>query len=648
MSEKTVVFLCRCADNIAGTVNLDELGDELRPLAGVDTVVTHNLLCSPDGKDFVTATLREHQATRAVVAACSIRDHEVTFQNCLAEAGLNRYLLAMTNIREHCAWVTSDQEEATAKAGALVKAAVARARLLEPLDEESIEICPDLLVIGGGVAGIEAALLGAQADRKVTLIERSPALGGRAAQVEDAAPLLECTPCMLAPRLAAVGEADNIALHTCAEVVDVVGYLGSFRATVAERARWVNADFCIGCDECMQVCPVEVDNDFDFGLSKRKAIYLAYPGAMPNVALIDRQACLRTGGEDCTLCREACPMEAVDYSQQDRSFELPVGALVVATGFEPHRPQALAEAGHGRAANILTSPEFDRLLASDGPTSGKPLRDDGEHPRRIAVLHCFGRSELGYCSGICCASALKYSLLVNRHGGDSKVIHLFSELVLRGPDDQGLKQRAVAKGGAELVAVSDIDAIVIEAAGDGYRIGLPEGSQVEAIDADMIVMVTGLVPSSTSTELSDILGLRRTDAGFLEPDHHFLRAVQTSVEGVEMAGCVTGPKNMSESIAQGHAATGLALARLQPGRELALETTTAVIDDDLCSRCLVCVAVCPYKANEIDADSGRPHTNQVLCKGCGTCVAACPTGAAAGRHFTDDQLVAELEEVLNG
>lgn len=648
MTERIVVFLCRCADNIAGAVDLAALEERSRALPEVTIVATHDLLCSPDGKQFVTATLRQQQATRAVVAACSIRDHETTFQRCLTEAGLNRHLLAMTNIREHCAWVTPDRDQATAKAGAAIAATLARVRLLAPLADQSIEVCPDLVVIGGGVAGVEAALLAAGADRKVTMVERGPALGGYAARVEDASPLLECTPCMLAPRLTAVLESPGIDLATCAEVTDVVGYLGSFRVTVAQRARWVRADHCIGCDECMKVCPVEVDNEFDHGLSRRKAVYLPYPGAMPNVAVIDRDHCLRAGGQDCTACRDACPMEAIDYDQPDTSREVPAGAIVMATGFVPHRPAALAAIGHDRRPDILTSPEFERLLASDGPTSGQPRRADGESPRRIAVLHCFGRGELGYCSGVCCSGALKYSLLVNRHGGETEVVHLFSELVLPGPNDQALADRAVAKGGARLIRVSDPAAITVdEAEGGGYRLRLPPGSEQDQVTADMIVALTGFAADPSNAGLADRLGLRRAASGFLEPDHFYLRGLQTSVEGVEMAGCVAGPKNMAGSIAQGQGATGVVLSRLQPGRELALETTTAEIDDDRCSRCLVCVAVCPYRANEVDPETGRPATNPVLCKGCGTCVAACPTGAAASRHFSDHQLLAEIRELLH-
>ncbi len=646
MSEKIVVFLCRCAENISGAVDFEKLEAHARALGDVTAVAAHDLLCGPAGKEFVVETLRENPVTRVVVAACSIREHEPTFQTCLEQAGLNRYLLAMTNIREHCAWVTGDRDAATEKCCDMTAAAVARARLLRPLEEKKIPICPDLLVIGGGMAGIEAALLAAQADRNVTLVERAPSIGGRAAQIEDAAPELECTACMLAPRMAEIKEAPNIALCTSSEVTDVVGYLGSFRARVHRTARWVKEDFCIGCDECMQACPVEVPNPFDHGLATRKAIYIPFPGATPNCAFIDREACLRSAGEECTKCRDACPMEAVDYDQQDEDFEVAAGALVVATGFESHAPSALDRYGHGKHPNVLTSSEFERLLASDGPTKGRPLLASGEQPRRIAMIHCAGRSELGYCSGICCATALKASLLVNKHGGETEVVHLHTDLMFRGPVEKALLDRAVSKGKARLVHVKEIDAVRLERDRGRYSLLLPAGSSLPYVSADMVVLVTGLVPNSAAARLGELLGARLTDAGFFESDHHFLRPAQTSVEGIEMAGCATGPRNMAESVAQGHAAAGMALARLQPGRELSLEARTANIDDDRCSGCLTCVAVCPFGANEVNPETGRPVTNEVLCKGCGTCVAACPSGAAASRHFGDEQLLAEMKGVL--
>lgn len=648
MSESIVVFLCRCADNVSATVDLEAVAERAAALPGVGSVGTHELLCGPDGKAFVAEELRRRGATRAVVAACSIREHEPTFQGCMVAAGLSPYLLAMTNIREHCAWATPEREAATRKAAAMVVAAVERVRHLEPLEAESVSVNPDVLVIGGGVAGMEAALLAAQAGRKVTLVERSPSIGGRAAAFEDVAPSLECAPCMLAPRLSAVASAPEIELMTCAEVVEVKGYLGAFRATVEKRARWIDPAACLACDECYPACPVEVPSELDLGMRTRKAIYKAFPGAVPNIVAIDREACLRSKGEECTACRDACPLEAVVYDQQDERVEVEAGALVVATGFSPHEPEALARLGHGALPDVVTLPELERLLASDGPTNGRPTKADGEHPRRIAVLHCVGRKELGYCSGLCCATALKTSLLANKHGGAAEVVHVHDDLVLRGPEDWALRARAVDKGGARLVRVPDVEAVRLEKAeGGGYRLLLPEGSPEAAVEADMVVLATGLAPSPTTRAIAEALELRAGPGGFLEPDHHFLRPAQSSLEGVSMAGCVAGPRNVAESVAHAQAAAASTLARIQPGRTMALEPVRAAIDDDRCCGCLVCVAVCPYKANEVDEASGRPRTSAVLCKGCGTCVAACPSGAAAARHFGDGAILAEIKGVLS-
>jgi heterodisulfide reductase subunit A2 len=646
MSERIGVILCRCGDNVAGLLDLPALERALAAIPGVAFVAAHDLPCSPDGQAFVTERLRAGGATHAVVVGCSPKEHEATFRAAAAAAGLNPFLLQMANVREHCTWVTKDPAQAQGKALALARAAIARVKLHEPIDERSIPCTPDVLVIGGGVAGIEAALLAAAADRAVTLVEAAPSIGGAVAQLEEAAPDGECAPCLLAPRLAAVSETPNLTLLTNAEVTKIAGFLGNFEVEVRERARWVNAATCIGCDECLPACPVEVPSPFDHGLRTRKAIYMPFPGCVPNCAVIDREACVRTKGEECTACAAACPLEAIDFTQADQTHTLKVGAIVLATGAAPFDPTALPALGYGRLPEVYTLPEVERLLSTSGPTGGQLRTRDGRRPGRVTVVHCVGREALGACSGVCCQAAALLAVLANKEEPACEVVHLTVDEVA--PDRLAAALFDKARGhGARFVRVGDPASTRVAAGAAGLTVAYRDaGGGAATLDCDMVVLVTGLAASAGTRHLADQLGLALDRNGFPLPDHLALRPAQSSLEGVYLGGCAAGPRTIAQSVALAQAATGAALGRLVPGRMLKLEAVTSSIDEQRCGGCLTCVIACPYQACTPDPATGHVQVNEVLCRGCGTCVAACPSGAARARHFTDEQLHAEIVEVL--
>jgi heterodisulfide reductase subunit A len=324
-----------------------------------------------------------------------------------------------------------------------------------------------------------------------------------------------------------------------------------------------------------------------------------------------------------------------------------VGAIVLATGAAPFDPRSLPALGYGRLPDVLTLPEVERLLSTSGPTGGTLRTRDGRRPGRVVAIHCVGREALGACSGVCCQAAALIALLANKEEPACEVVHLTPDLVAPDRLATALLARA-ATHGARFVRVDDAGATLVEAGAAGLKVGYRDGGGGrQEIDCDMVVLVTGLGPSAGTRRLAELLGLAVDGGGFPRPDHVALRPAQSSLEGVYLGGCAAGPRTIAASVDLAQAATGAALGRLVPGRMLKLEALTASIDEERCAGCFVCVAACPYQACRPDATRTRVQVNEVLCRGCGTCVAACPSGVARARHFTDEQLRAEIAEVLS-
>jgi len=291
--------------------------------------------------------------------------------------------------------------------------------------------------------------------------------------------------------------------------------------------------------------------------------------------------------------------------------------------------------------------EFERLCSSTGPTEGQLVKRDGSVPQRIAVLHCVGREQLGYCSGICCQAAFKVPILAEHKIEGSEVTHLHTDLVSPGFAGATMQRKAAKR--AQFVQLGDPEQTRVEAADEGLRVSYQDSAgEMQSTMVDMVVLASGLMPHRSTANVAQMLDLTCNDAGFVAADHPILRPAQSSVDGIYIAGCASGPKGIGESVGQAHAAAGMALSRIQPGRKLQLEVMTASSDASLCSGCMMCVSVCPYRACSRDQETGRCELNDALCHGCGTCVATCPSGAAEARQFTDQQLSAEIEEVLHG
>ena len=650
--ERVAVFVCECGPNIKEAVDIGELLRFAESLPHVFLAKPHGLLCSPAGKRFLIAEIEKHGVTRVVVAGCSPKEHEFTFRGVMADAGLNPYLLQMANIREQCAWVTEDKAVATEKAKALLGAAVHRVVHHEPLEERQLAAEPDVAVVGAGVAGMSAALTLAQHNRRVYVIEKAPFIGGKAIRYEDIFPHLECASCVLEPMLDAVLHHENIHVLTCSDVEEVRGYYGNFTVRVKQRASYVDPDACVGCGACMDACPVHTTNDYNEGMDERHAIYIPFDGALPNVARIDREHCLHWQSEGCRACEEACEFQAVHFEAKDEVREIKAGAVVVATGFDLFDPRRAPQYGYGESTDVYTSLEFETMIHSSGPTQGKIRLKNGSPPSTIAFVHCVGSRTKRYhehCSGVCCAYSLHFSLQAINQIPEVSVVHLYSDWCLPGKKLQGLHGRAAAQQGVGFRRMETPDSIEIgqEKGRSILRYRDPSGTLC-TLPADMVVLAPAMVGARSSRPLGGLLDLAQDGEGFFVEEDVMVAPVSTTIQGVFLAGCASGPKDIARSVAEGQAAAGRILSRLIPGENITPEPATAVTDEGACSGCRVCVGLCPYHAIDYDEKKGKASINEILCRGCGVCSASCPSGAIAARHFTDREISEEIKGLVNG
>ncbi|MBF0465800.1 MAG: CoB--CoM heterodisulfide reductase iron-sulfur subunit A family protein [Nitrospirae bacterium] len=654
---KIGVYFCNCGSNISDKVDSQQVRQVIEGHGDVAYFKTNDLMCSDDGKQFLSDDLAVEKPDRIVIAACSPREHENTFMRVLTGAGMNPYLMQMVNIREQVAWVTDDVDKASAKAAHFIKGAVKRVGFHKPLEKKSIDMSPDVLIIGAGPAGLKAALTIAETGRKVTLVEKSPAVGGQPVLYEEVFPNLECAPCMLEPILNEIlhGEhAENIEILTMSEVVELTGFYGNFIAQIKKTPRYADLHQCIGCGECVSVCPVDVKNEFNNGLDDRKAISLSFAGALPNVPFIDMTACLRAKGEDCRLCEQSCPLGEgiILYDDAEEIVERRMGAVIVAVGASLYDAGLIPKLGIGTVPDVYTSFEFERLLSSTGPTGGQLVTSSGKVPESIALIHCVGSLDSNhkeYCSGVCCQSAFKFNLMVEHKLHDTHIHHLYKELVYPGKEEFFLYKRAKENPNAVFTRYRNIASLEITAAEDkegGSIIIKNTLYEKAAIKADMVVLCPAMVPAKDTGKLNEVLGTTSDVYGFFEELHGRLDSVRSKVRGIYIAGACQSPMNIAQAMTQGMAAAGYVLNGLVQGKQLEIEPITASVDEERCSGCRICMLLCPYRAISFDAGKKKSMVNEVLCQGCGTCVAACPAGAMNSNHFTNEAIFAEIEGVL--
>jgi len=651
---KTGVYFCKCGTNISDKVNSDKVRENLLDhYPGIHFKIV-DFMCSEEGKEVIEKDLVENSVERVVVSACSPRDHETTFMRVLSNAGINPYLIQMVNVREQIAWVTENIDMATEKAGRAIRSAVSRVQLHDPLQKKEIDICPDVLVIGAGPAGLKTALSIAGSGRRVVLVEKSPVIGGMPVRFEELFPHMECGPCMLEPLMAEIlhGDyADNIELLTMAEVTEVIGSYGNFVAKIKQKPRFADTHTCIGCAECIEPCPVSAKNTFNFNLNDRKAISFPFAGALPNAPFIDEKLCITLQGGQCNKCQEACPVEGtITFDVSEKVYERNIGAIILAIGSDLYDCKKLPNLGYEKLGNIYTSKEFERIMASNGPTDGEIRTTAGTAPSSIAIVHCVGSLDAKhkeYCSGICCQYAFKFNHMIEKKLPGTRIYHFYKELVIPGKDEFSLYHHARSNPHSTFVRYNDIQDLSVVAGEKGNIIDYKDSTgKSGSVNADMVILCPAVIPADESGKLGKVLETAQDQFGFFEELHGRLDSAQSKIKGIFLAGTCQSPMDIQKAMNQGMAAAGYILSGLVVGRKLEIQPIIAVVDSERCSGCRVCVSVCPYTAISFDTEKEVSQINDLLCQGCGTCVAACPSAAIRGNHFTNEEILAEIAEVL--
>jgi heterodisulfide reductase subunit A len=640
------VFVCHCGLNIAGTVDVHAVSEYSKTLPDVVFVKENRYTCADPGQEEIRKAIKQENLNRVVVAACSPRMHEATFRRTVAEAGLNSFLYEMANIREFASWChQNDPAAATERAKDAVRMAVAKVRLMQPLQTIEVPVTNKALIVGGGIAGINAALDLADQGYNVYMLENSQSIGGHMAALDKTFPTLDCSICIEGPKMVDCARHPNITIFANSELVKCDGYVGNFKVKIRQNPRYVIAEKCTGCGECKDACPIEYPNDWDLNLGTRKAISVPFDQTVPLVYSINKDYCI-----ECFKCIDVCgARDAIDFDQQPEEVEIDVGAIVVSTGFDIYLPYDMPLLGYGKYPNVVTSMEFERLILAAGPTGGKVIRQsDGQKPRRIAFIQCVGsrdKDHYPYCSNYCCMYTLKHVVQLKEKYKENIEVHVFyMDMRSPGKGYEEFYDRARDRGvnfirGRVSRIDEDPSTHNLTVHSEDSLLGQP----IE-IEADMVVLATASVPKKGSEEVARILNLSRDADGFFMEAHPKLKPLDAPTDGIFFAGACAGLKDIPYSVSQGSGAASRAATVISKPK-WKIEPIISVIDEEKCKRCGICVDKCPYGA--IRQEEGQPATViTASCHGCGTCVAECPSHAITQMHFTDAQILAQIRAAL--
>jgi heterodisulfide reductase subunit A len=644
------VFICHCGLNIAGTLDIKALVEYAKTIPDVVYVKENRYTCADPGQEEIRKGITDFKLNRVVVAACSPRMHEATFRRTVSEAGLNPFLYEMANIREFSSWChPSTPEAATERAKDAIRMAVAKARLMMPLQTIEVPVTNKAMVVGGGIAGMNAALDLAEMGFKVYLIEKGESIGGHMAALDKTFPTLDCSICIEGPKMVDVGRHPNIEIISNADLLKVDGYVGNFKVKIRKNPRYVLADKCTGCGECKDACPIEFPNEWDMNLGTRKAISVPFDQAVPLIYTLNKDYCI-----ECYKCVDICgAREAINFEQQPEEVEIEVGAIIVSTGYDVYLPYDMPLLGYGKYPNVITSMEFERLILAAGPTGGKVIRaSDGKKPHIIAFIQCVGsrdKNKYPYCSNYCCMYTLKHVVqLKEKYKEDIEAYVFYIDIRSPGKGYEEFYDRA-REGGVNFIRgrVSRIEEdpkthnLVLHS--EDANLGVP----IE-VEAEMVVLATASIPKKGSDELARILNLTRGADGFFMESHPKLKPLDAPTDGIFFAGACQGLKDIPYSVSQGSGAASRA-ATVISKPTWKIEPIISVVDASRCrnvtGKCGICATKCPYGAIKIE-EHKPAQVIPASCHGCGTCVAECPQDAITQLHFTDAQILAQIRSAL--
>ena len=643
MAKRTGVFVCHCGSNIASTVDVKKVAEQLAEDESVVHTEDMVFMCSDPGQTALIEAIREHDLDSVVISACSINLHEKTFREASKEAGLNPYQCEIANIREQCSWVhMGDKEKATEKAIKISRATLQKVTGNRDLEPIKIPVKRRAMVIGGGVAGIQCALDLANAGIEVVMVEKKPTIGGKMIGLSETFPTLDCSQCILSPKMVELSKHPKIKLMTYCEVEEVSGYVGNFKVRIKQKPRYVDPDVCKLCPDCTVSCPVVAPNEYEMGLSARRAIFMPFPQAVPPTYTLDIDACMGLNPIACGKCAEpdVCKPQAINYDVKPSYVEEEVGAVVLATGFELMDKKEFAEYGGGKYVDVLDGLQFERLCSAAGPTGGKVLRlSDHEVPKKVVFIQCVGsrdpENHCAYCSKICCMYTAKHAMLYKHKVPDGEAYIFYIDIRSGGKGYEEFVHRAVEHDHIHYLRgkVSKL----YEEDGKIKVMGTDtlSGENVQ-IDADMVVLALAMKPSKGTAEIAKIFKAGLHKDGFLAEAHPKLKPVESVTAGLFLAGAGQSPKDIPETVSQASAAAVKVISLLS-NETLAHNPSIAEVTLDKCTGCNMCVDACPYGALHLNSD-GKAEVNAVLCEGCGVCMATCLRAAVSVRNYAPAQM----------
>ena len=649
MTRRAGVFVCHCGNNIAATVDVKHVAEELGKDQGVVFSKDYVYMCSDPGQQSIIDAIKEHELDSVVISCCSPNLHEKTFRDASAVGGMNPFQLEIANIREQCAWVHKDKDKATDKAIKITRSTVQRVRRNEALTPIGVPVTRKVLVVGGGIAGIQSALDLANAGFQVVLVEKLPTIGGHMIQLSETFPTLDCSQCILSPKMVEVSKHPNITLMVSSEVKQVSGFVGNFKVKIHSKAQYVDPEKCKICDDCTPVCPVVVPNEYDSGLTGRRAIHIPFAQAIPASFYLDESACLGLNPVVCGKCMDVCEAGAIDYDVKPKTTEIDVGAIVVATGFDLYGQELMAEYGRGKYPDVLDGIQFERLCSASGPTSGHVLRpSDHKEPKNVVFIQCSGSRDpeqhCAYCSKICCMYTAKHATLYKHHVPDGQAYVFYIDIRSGGKGYEEFVQRAMERDG--VIYLRGRVSKVYQSKGKLKVMGVDTlaGKNVE-IDADMVVLAQAMVPSTGTAEIAKTLKIGRDKDGFLAEAHPKLRPVESVTGGIFLTGAAQGPKDIPETVCQASAAAAKVIQLLSKP-QLEHSPAVAKVRESHCTGCEMCVDACPFEA--ITLVNGKAYVNEVLCEGCGTCSGTCVRAAIDVKNVTQLQVFEMISACMGG